>query len=119
MAVDAGSSAKAGCNAAGAAMSASATRMVPIFVCMCGIGRGRGRDLVLRPGCSRLLGESEDPEGSACRHGSEPRVTREERVDAADADRHRNVLHAVLLPGHRLTFDPRAGLELPQLLAGI
>src|SRR5207247_2469220 len=67
----------------------------------------------------RLLGESEDPQRPARRDGSEPWVAREQGVDAADADRHRDVLHAVLLPGHRLAFDARAGLELPQLVAGI
>ena len=43
-------------------------------------------DVVLVQAASVTAEEREDPERSAGRHGSEPRVAREQRVDAADAD---------------------------------
>src|SRR4029077_10189146 len=46
-------------------------------------------------------------------------VAREQRIDAAIAASDGDILHAVLLPGNRLTFNSGAGLELPQLLPAI
>src|SRR5690242_3375635 len=67
----------------------------------------------------RLMLEREHPERSARRHFRQPLVTGEQRVDPAIAACHGNILHAVLLPRHRLPLDAGAGLELPQLLATV
>src|SRR5579883_104914 len=75
------------------------------------------RDLPCLTGLLRL--DREHPQRSAGRHVGQPLVAGEQRVDAAIAGVDGNVLHAILLPGHRLTLDARAGLELPQLLAGV
>src|SRR5258708_10341606 len=79
--------------------------------------RASGRD---RPAASNpLLLDREDPERAAGRHILQALVAGEQRIDAADAAGHGDVLPAVLLPGDRLSLDARAGLELPQLLAGV
>src|SRR6185312_11288697 len=70
-------------------------------------------------GLPALLLQGEDPERAAGRHGLQALVAGEQRVDAADAARHGDILPAVLLPGDRLPLDAGAGLELPELLAGI
>src|SRR4051812_23204782 len=66
-----------------------------------------------------LLLHRKHPQRAACRHRGKPLVTGEDRVDAAIAARDGDILHAVLLPGHRLSLDARAGLELPELLAAV
>src|ERR1700745_255040 len=67
----------------------------------------------------RLLLECEYPQRSARRHFRQPLVPGEQRVDPAIAAGNGDILHAVLLPRHRLPFDAGAGLELPELLAAI
>src|SRR4029453_15965051 len=59
----------------------------------------------------------EHPQRTACRHIGQPLIAGEDRVDAAIAAGDGDILDAVLLPGHRLPLDARAGLEAPQLLA--
>src|SRR4051812_41596895 len=66
-----------------------------------------------------LLLDRKNPQRAAGRHFRKPLVAGEQRVDAAVAGSDGNVLHAVLLPGHRLSLDAGAGLELPELLAGL
>src|SRR5215510_16339872 len=61
----------------------------------------------------------EHPQRTACRHVGKPLIAGEDRVNAAIAAGDGDVLDAVLLPGHRLSLDARAGLEAPQLLAVI
>src|SRR6516164_11044082 len=63
--------------------------------------------------------QREDPERAAGRDALQTFVAGEDRVDTADAARHRDVLDAILLPGDRLAFDPRPGLERPQLAARV
>src|SRR6185312_4654345 len=65
----------------------------------------------------RSVLDREHPQRSACRHVGQPFVPGEDRVDAAIAAGDGDILDAVLLPGHRLSLDARAGLEAPQLLA--
>src|SRR5215831_2555526 len=67
----------------------------------------------------QLLLQGEDPEGTSGRDVLQPLVARKERVDAADAARYRDHLHAILLPGDRLTLDAGPGLEVPELLASV
>src|ERR1700744_736052 len=81
--------------------------------------RGNGG---VRPGHLHrsLLGcQSEHPTETAGRNLGQPLVTREQVVDTTNPAGDGDVLHAVLLPGDRLTFDARASLELPELLAVI
>src|SRR5262245_8325774 len=59
----------------------------------------------------------EHPQRTACRHVGKPLIAGEDRVDAAIAAGDGDILDTVLLPGHRLALDARAGLEAPQLLA--
>src|SRR3954447_25608194 len=66
-----------------------------------------------------LLLDRKNPKRAAGRDFGQPFVAGKQRVDAAIAARHGDILHAVLLPGHRLSLDARAGLELPELLAGV
>jgi hypothetical protein len=63
--------------------------------------------------------ERKRPERSAGWYRSQPRVAGEQRIDPAIAASHVDVLHAILVPGDRLTFDAGACLELPQLLPSI
>src|SRR4051794_8584023 len=49
----------------------------------------------------------------------EVRIRGLEHIDAAGAARHRDVLLAVALPGHRLADDAGRRLELPQHLAAV
>src|SRR5258707_5702331 len=79
--------------------------------------RASGRDRATPTSC--LLLDREDQDRAAVRHVLETLVAGEQRIDAADAAGHGDVLPAVLLPGDRLSLDARAGLELPQLLAGV
>src|SRR4051812_48342114 len=68
-------------------------------------------------GVTRSVLYRENPQRAAGRHVGKPLIAGEDRVDAAIAAGDGDVLDAVLLPGHRLSFDARAGLEAPQLLA--
>src|SRR6266446_5278184 len=76
---------------------------------------GHGRPADSNP----LLLQREDPERAAGGHVLQTLVAGEQRIDAADAAGHSDVLPAVLLPGDGLPLDARPGLELPQLLAGV
>src|SRR5215213_10249360 len=66
---------------------------------------------------SRSVLDREHPQRSARRHIGKPLVPRKDRVDTAIAAGDSDILDTVLLPGHRLSLDARAGLEAPQLLA--
>src|SRR5579864_2071179 len=66
-----------------------------------------------------LFLQGEDPKRAAGRYALEPLVAGEERVDATDAARYGDILHAVLLPRDRLSLDARPRLEVPELLAAI
>src|SRR3954454_11661389 len=70
-------------------------------------------------GNPRSVLDRENPQRAAGRHVGQTLVAGEQRVDAAIAAGDRDILHAVLLPRHRLALDAGAGLELPQLLAGV
>src|SRR3569833_1659609 len=70
-------------------------------------------------GNPRSVLDRENPHRAARRHIGQTLVAGEQRVDAAIAAGDRDILHAVLLPRHRLALDAGAGLELPQLLAAV
>src|SRR5215212_3631884 len=59
------------------------------------------------------------PQRSARRHINKIRISSTERIHAANAAHHGDVLLAVFLPCHRLANDAGRRLEAPQHLAGI